>query len=168
MTASSQLSLAEYVAALPKQRERQTVEVAQPPWEIWDLLPAGREARTWAEMEEIERSILRALSSHVGKARAIHIPELAKLVGIHQRELQTVVKRMVETHGIMIARGLSCGAFIIATPEEGEEAARNLESRGLSDLVCAGRLRRLNRSEFHALLDQALGKLQLIDHGGEG
>lgn len=120
--------------------------------------------RGFGRMTDDEQEVLVALATHRGRAAAIHLPELAAQVGIHQREVQDIVKRLVEVYGVMVSRGEACGMYLIESVDEAERSAGNLWRRGISNLMAAAALRRMSREQLHAELDAELGKLPLIEH----
>ena len=60
-----------------------------------------------APLTEREKAFMHVLSQHKGRERAISVPEMAKAVGVDEREAQNIKRHLVESHGVCI--GSSCG-----------------------------------------------------------
>lgn len=135
--------------------------------EIFTILPAGREEATWAAFDDVERRVVEALSPHLGRESAIHVPDLAEQLGLKPRDLQDLAKHLVEEHGIRIGKGVADGYFIITNALEGKAAANNHLSRALSNLRAFKALAGLTDLEFAEELDRIKGQLRLFVGGDD-
>lgn len=82
------------------------------------------------------------------------MPSLALRVGISTRELQDVIKHIIEEHGIMIASatGRNHGYYFPATEKEYRDAVDQLKHRIIS---LAKRIRACDRAAFEEIFGQS-------------
>ena len=103
----------------------------------------------WDMMTPLQRAILAVLHEHHrGMANAIHVADLARLVGVHSRKLQDEIKDLTEIYGVPIAASLPCGIFIMETEEERAAVAAHLRARAISTLTRAQAIKRISREQF--------------------
>jgi DNA-binding IclR family transcriptional regulator len=91
-----------------------------------------------------------------GRENSISMSALAEAVGVCTREVQTIVKHLVEDHQVLIASatGKHHGFFLPENEEEFRAAAAQLEHRIIS---LAKRLRAINKESYEEIFGQ--GKL---------
>lgn len=82
------------------------------------------------------RSVLAIVREHRGRAAAIDMHAIASRTGITTREIQTIVKTLVEEHHLPIGTATSrpFGYFWIATNEERKKVRAHFVRRALSTL----------------------------------
>ena len=95
-------------------------------------------AMAW-NLDEAEKGVVAVLVRRAyGQANAIPMPDLALAAGLGTRDLQDVIHRLVERHGIAIcssSRRGGNGYWLPATPEEVAAGTRHLDRRILSLLA---------------------------------
>ena len=87
-------------------------------------------------LDEAERRTLSLLRVRRGRGQAIKVPELARLVGIGERKLQTIVRRLCVEHGEPILSGRA-GLWYLATEEELLASYREQRRKGISTIIRA-------------------------------
>ena len=106
----------------------------------------------------VERRVYLVLSGHYGRENAIPMPELAALVGISTRKVQTCIEKLIKQHKIFI--GSSCvpgsnGYYLITDDKDRRIARGNIARRMVSLAV---RYRTLERDPE---VSRLLGQLEL-------
>ena len=82
-------------------------------------------------MEYLERRILEILQDHRGKAKAITVDELQRMVVASSRKIRAVIAKLVTEHRILIASTVHppYGFYLITTAEEAKECLAQYWSR---------------------------------------
>lgn len=95
------------------------------------------------------------LDHHQGRSKAIKVPRLADDLGLHDRELQHIV-RSLRMHGARIASTAAypAGYYIPETVEEAEIYKREQYSKALATLQSTAAVLRMN-------LPELLGQLRI-------
>jgi biotin operon repressor len=107
-------------------------------------------------MTNLETRVLSLIQR--GRENAISMPALAAGCGISTRELQSIVKHLIEEHGVLIASatGKNHGYYYPETEEEFRAAADQLVHRIIS---LAKRLRAMNKESYERIFGQ--GRMEL-------
>ena len=108
-------------------------------------------------LDEAEARVLALLRVRRGRAQAIKVEDLATLVGAGGsglgtggRQVQDVVKRLREQHGVPIcsAAGRPAGYYMAATADELEACYREHRSKALSTLKAMAAIKRVGLAEL--------------------
>jgi len=101
-------------------------------------------------LDPIEARVLALLRVRRGRSQAIKVPELARLVGIGSRRLQTIIRRLCVEHGEPILSG-GAGIWYAATAEELLASYHEQRRKSISGLI---RQRRVYRKHLARLQGQ--------------
>lgn len=106
-----------------------------------------------SELAKDERSVLRVLRHHQGRASAVGLMELSRLTGVPTRHVQDVVAHLVERHGVPIGSAVKkpMGYFLIESQADREESLAQLMHR---IRALAKRIAALQRSTTPIVLQQ--------------
>ena len=109
------------------------------------------------DMTDSERLVAGIIERHRGKETPVAREQLALLVGVTTREVERIVKHLVERHGCPI--GSVCGSrvhgyYVITDAEDLARTAENLRARAMSLLKRLARLRQTTELDV-------LGQLRL-------
>jgi len=85
-------------------------------------------------LDSTEARVLGTLRLHQGRARAITVPVLAREVGVGQRQVQSVIRRLVVEHGIPICSG-GAGIWLAATADELLASYREQRRKAIQTLI---------------------------------
>lgn len=97
--------------------------------------------------------LLNLLAFHQGRERGISAEDLAKVAGVPERRLRTLIGELRE-EGIAICATPETGYFLAVTPEELSESCKFLHDRALRSLLLASRMQKIS-------LPDLLGQLKL-------
>lgn len=101
-------------------------------------------------LDGIERRVVTLLRARRGIGQAITVAELARLVGIGDRRLQTIIRRLCVEHGEPILSG-GAGIWYAATADELLASYREQRRKAISTLI---RQRRVYRRHLARLAGQ--------------
>ena len=109
--------------------------------------------------QRIKEHIKFTLSQHQGRAKAITNSALAKIVGVHDRYIQLMIRELIsEGYPIASATDQPAGYFIPENWQEAEDYANSLKNRLIED---AKRRRDFKKSCALHLEIASQGKLSL-------
>jgi biotin operon repressor len=102
------------------------------------------------DLDPHEARVLSVLRSHRGRARAIRVDDLGRLIGTSGREVQEIVHRLRIEHGVAIASaaGKPAGYYLVETTAELEQCYHEHRSKALSTLAAMAALRRVALPEL--------------------
>lgn len=105
-----------------------------------------------------EEAVLAVISRHRGRARAVSMKEVARVTGVNERTVQSIVKQLVEEKHWPIGTATSApyGYFMIENEAERRAVRNHLVRRALSTLEHA---RAFDSDEIVAPL---IGQLTLV------
>jgi hypothetical protein len=117
------------------------------------MLSQGKQFIGISDEETLVYSTL--LDSHIGRAQAIKVPDLARHLAFRERELQYIV-RSLRMQGARIASTAArpAGYYIPETVEEAEEYKQEQYSKALATLQSTAAVLRVN-------LPELLGQLRI-------
>lgn len=90
-----------------------------------------------------------ALRHHRGREKAIKAPDLAGIVNLGTRKLQSVIHELIHDHAIPVGSAMSepYGYFLAITDAEREDVADMFHRRGLAFLATERKLRQISTTE---------------------
>lgn len=97
--------------------------------------------------------LLNLLSFHQGREHGITADALARVTGVTERGLRSLVSALRE-EGIAICATPETGYYVAVTPEELQESCKFLHDRAMRSLVLASRMQKIS-------LPDLLGQLKL-------
>jgi hypothetical protein len=106
--------------------------------------------------DELDRTVLRILQRHVGKAARIEREFLVAMVygdaspyvnTVHDRRVREAIERLRERHVILSSSG--CGGYWLPeSQEEAQEFIREMENRARKELHTVSQMRKLLWKQF--------------------
>ena len=97
--------------------------------------------------------LLNVLAFHQGRERGISARDLARVAGVTERGLRTLIGQLRE-EGIAICATPETGYFLAVAPDELQESCKFLHDRAMRSLLLASRMQKIS-------LPDLLGQLKL-------
>lgn len=100
--------------------------------------------------------LLNLLAFHQGRDRGISAADLARVAGIHERKLRSLISELRE-NGTAICATPETGYFLAVTPEELGESCKFLHDRAMHSLRRASQMQKISLPDLmgQLLLNQA-------------